>query len=183
MNTSLTKHVDIFDGPYSPVVTATAHKNVLLNGAHINSVLNDRTFTDSMELITGADFGMVLSAISDVVSPTRFAAGRIPEDEVPTKEFPEDAAMRLWPNNTEAQEAFKLGCDFYKNVDDNWDRKYKEISKKHALLEIKKWAEDQEADVSMLESLSDAERLTVFKERVRVAALNKKMDSDQGYDW
>jgi len=179
----VTPNVTLFDRDYDSFILARANMDVFLNGKYLNEVRNDRTLLDSIGRAANAEFGAVYAAINKVLNPELFTPGHVPQDEIPTIESDEEYAKRMWPKNKEARRAFLLGCKFPTKLSKEWDIAYKKIHKEYALREGEFWAEQQEADIEMLKSLSAEERQKIFVQRVTDLARRFQDDANRGPDY
>ncbi len=167
---------------WNTVMTAQASKPVFLNGKYPLEILNDTELNSKIASLSNTDFGLARAALEQAINPRYIASGNY-NNEV-HYETEDERAMKLWPKNKTAREAFKLGCKFPKEQSVKWEKSYDQIKRESAHKQAQDWAEQQEADIKMLEALTPDERMNILIDRaVRIAQWNQESAKQNNSGW
>lgn len=178
----LTPNVSLIEQDWTSVMTAKASKEVFLNGGYLLEILNNKSILAKVSARSKTDHSFARHALEDTIHPKYIASGHY-NNEV-HYETEDERAMKLWPDNEVAREAFKLGCKFPKEQSDAWKTGYDTIKKKSAREHCDTWAKQQEDDIAMLEALTPEERLDILIERAAQAARwNKESVERSNSSW
>lgn len=159
----LTDNVVLYENSYSTIMTARASKPIFLNGKYIHEVVNDQTLISRITSAAKTSFGIARNALEKTINPDQTLSGNYSHDI--HYETEDERAMKLWPDNEIAREAFKLGCRFPEERSKNWKEGYDKAKRASAREMANAWAKEQEEDIKMLESLTPEKRSELLIER------------------